>query len=146
LSNLSISTALSGMMASAQRLNASASNVANSQSRGPIPSTPPTQPVAQRPSGEPQVYNPVRAVQKSAGGSNWPDGTLASLQPVTPSYVPEYDPTSSYADKEGMVAAPNVDPVQETVQQIQAVDTYRLNARVMEAGDDMLKTVLDVKA
>ena len=142
----SLSTALSGMMASTQRLSASASNIANSQTRGPIPATPPTQPVNRSPGGEPQVYNPVRVALKSVSGSNWPDGTLASLQPVTPSYVPQYDPAASFANKDGMVAAPNVDPAEEAVEQIKAVNSYRMNAKMLEASDEMFKTVLEVKA
>ncbi len=39
------STALSGLMASVARLNVSASNTANSQTEGPLPPTPPSQPM-----------------------------------------------------------------------------------------------------
>jgi flagellar basal-body rod protein FlgC len=145
MSGIVLSTALSGMLTSAQRLNVSANNVANMQSRGPIPATPPTQPVTQSSSMGRQVFQALRLSQQSIGAGGQAGGTLASVQPVTPSYVPQYDPTDPDAGANGMVATPNVDPVRETVDQVQALASYRLNARVMSAGDEMLKSTLDIK-
>ncbi len=51
------STALSGLMASVARLNVSASNTANSQADGPLPRTPPSQPLPAW-SGGPAVASP----------------------------------------------------------------------------------------
>jgi len=44
-------------------------------------------------------------------------GTFATVGTVSPSFVPQYDPTAPFANANGQVAAPNVDPANEAVQQ-----------------------------
>jgi flagellar basal-body rod protein FlgC len=132
----SLSTALSGLVAGSRRLEASASNTANSRSTGAIPGSP----ASERP-GAAQGYQPVQAVQSSVAGG----GTAVSLKPITPSYVPEYDPSSSAAGADGMVAAPNVDPVRESVNQTQALGAYRMSLQALKTTDDMLRQAIDLK-
>ena len=50
---------------------------------------------------------------------------------------PAYDPQSPYADGQGLVAQPNVDPVQETVNQIGALNAFKANVDVLKVSDEM---------
>ena len=127
-----ISSALSGMMAATRRLDASASNVANAQSDGPL---------AGANASSPAAYQPVEVVQSAGTGGN---GTVATYAPVKPATVPAYDPSAPYADSQGLVAAPNVDPVRETVNQLTARASYEANLRTVQTADRMQKSLLDI--
>jgi flagellar basal-body rod protein FlgC len=128
-----LSIGLSGMDAAARRLEASASNIANINARGSLPSR-------ETPAGVPQPYQPVRVEQASAGGG----GTIASMRSVTPAYLAVYDPGASFADGNGMVAAPNVDLIQEMLTQVEASAAFTLNVRTVEAANAMVKTLYDL--
>ncbi len=127
--------ALSGLTAQTRRIEASASNVANLQSKGAVPNTDGT--VAD---GQPQAYRAVGVAQSDTN-----PGTRASFTPITPAYLQEYDPEASYANAQGMVAAPNVDPAMERVNQIAASRAYGANIAVVRTQDDMLKSLIDSK-
>jgi flagellar basal-body rod protein FlgC len=139
--NAAISTALSGMTANMLRLRNSASNVANAQTRGTIPSSPPSQPVPASGSGQ-QVYQAVRT-QLTATPNG---GVAASSTPTLPSYLIEYDPTAPYANEQGLVAAPNVDLAREAVEQIVAEHSYKANIATIRTAAEMERSLLDLKA
>jgi flagellar basal-body rod protein FlgC len=137
----SLTNAASGMLASAQRLEASASNVANARTNGPVPETAPNRPVPQ--TIEPRsVYQPIDVVQFSTGTG----GTATKMTPRLPAYEARYEPTSPFADENGLIAAPNVDYAREIADQILSVATFKANAKVLTAAADMTKTVIDMKA
>jgi flagellar basal-body rod protein FlgC len=131
--------AVSGMAAAGLRLTASASNVANMLSNGPVPATGPGQPVAQTPGS---VYQPLTVSQTPLPGG----GVTAALAPALPSYALLYDPSAPNADAKGMVAAPNVDLGQEIVNQLTASIAYKANIHAFKAADSALKTLLDAVA
>ena len=133
------STALSGLRASVMRLNASASNVANVDSTGPVPSVAPTSPGPPPQSGGASVYQPVR-VQQSAVPSG---GTIATYTPVSPGYVARFDSTSPHANADGMVAAPNVDFVSELAEQLGAALAYKANLKVVEAMNQLSQSSVE---
>ena len=60
-----------------------------------------------------------------------------------PGHALAYDPSAPFANLQGMVAAPNVDPVAETVKQISASAAFRANLAVFEAADRNAKSLLD---
>ena len=66
--------------------------------------------------------------------------------PVSPSYVPSYDPSAPYANSSGLVATPNVELANEAVQQMVARYAFVANANVVRTAAQMLKTLLDIKA
>ena len=132
--NAVFAIAKSGMQAASLRLDVSASNVANMSSDGPLPD-------AANAAAYPPAYAPQRVDQVEVAG-----GTAARVTNVSPSYVPAYDPGAPYADKNGMVAAPNVDLTNEVVQQITAAYEFAANARVLQTASQMMKTLLDIKA
>jgi flagellar basal-body rod protein FlgC len=134
--NAILSIAASGMAAATRRLEVSASNVANALSDGPLPSAD-----AATRAKYPAAYTPLRVDQvETAGG-----GTAAVVNSVSPSYTATYDPNAPYADDQGMVASPNVDLASEAVQQIIARYTFVMNAMVVRAYEQMMKSLLDIK-
>jgi flagellar basal-body rod protein FlgC len=128
-----LSIAASGLAAASRRLEVSASNVANASDNGPLPGAP-------NPTGAPPAYVPQRLDQTAVAG-----GTATTVTNVSPSYVPSYDPTAPYADKNGQVAAPNVDLASEAIQQITARYAFAANAKVVQVDAEMMKTLLDIK-
>jgi flagellar basal-body rod protein FlgC len=128
--------AASGMQAASQALFSVASNVANAATNGPVPTSPPSQPVPQT-SGS--VYQPTIAVQ-----STTPDGGVAtSLQPSLPGYNLAYDPQAPYANMQGMIASPNVDLATQVVAQISAANNSRANLAIFRTASEMYKSLLD---
>jgi flagellar basal-body rod protein FlgC len=130
-------TALSGMNAAARRLEVSASNVANASSTGAVPNADGT-----LPAGAPRAYAPLQLVQtESAGG-----GVQTTVTMATPSTITVSDPNAPFANKNGLVTAPNVDLSQEMVGQLIASYSFAANAATLKASDRMTKSLLDVTA
>jgi flagellar basal-body rod protein FlgC len=132
-----LSIAASGMAAASLRLDVSAANVANALSTGPLPTA-----AGSNAASSPKAYVPQRVEQVALAGG----GTAATVQPVSPSSVPRYDPSAPYADPNGLVAAPNVDLANEAVQQILALYTFAANAAVVRAVEKLNKALLDTKS
>ena len=137
--NTAMNIAVSGMRAASTGLAASASNLANLESDGPVPATSPQQPVAQAPGS---VYQPVAVTQTAQSGG----GVTASVTPSLPSYALAYDPSAPFANMQGMVATPNVDPAQEVVNQMTASLAYRANIATFKTAQQMEKSLLDATA
>lgn len=131
------SIAVSGMKAATRRLEVSASNVANASTTGALPSADGT--VA---TGAPQAYAPLRVDQTATADG----GTQTSVTTTSPSTVAVSDPQASYANADGMVAAPNVEFSQEVIDQVIATYSFATNANVLRAQDRMTKSLLDMTA
>ncbi len=131
-----LAIAASGMTAASLRLDVSASNVANMFTTGPLPDA-----NVSNTTEFAAAYTPLRVDQIDVAG-----GTAATVTTVSPSYVPMYDPTAPYADKSGMVAAPNVDIANEVMQQIIASYMFAANAMVMQVGSQMTGALLNITA
>jgi flagellar basal-body rod protein FlgC len=129
---------ISGLHASAARLSASASNVANGRTTGGLPTN-------LAPS-VPAPYAPVDVVQTSVGESGGVAGVAVTYVPRTPAYVVAYDPGEPFADARGMVAAPNVDLAQEAVSQIGAAMSFRANLAALKLEMETAKELIDVLA
>ena len=134
-----LSVSLSGMAAATARLNVSAQNVANSLTSGALPDAPAFK------AGAPTPYQPQQLVQFSLGADQ--GGGVTTRVETQPGAVETgYDPTASYANAQGMVAMPNVDPAVELVNQMQALQQFKANLKVFETSNDMLKAALNLKA
>jgi len=133
--SIALSIAASGLAASSLRLDVSASNIANALSFGPLPT-------ATNDAGFPPAYIPLRVDQTETAGG----GTAAKAVPVSPSYVPVYDPMAPYADSHGMVAAPNVDIGSQLVEALLARYTFAANAKVATVDARMNNSLLDMIA
>ncbi|MBO9576287.1 MAG: flagellar biosynthesis protein FlgC [Sphingobium sp.] len=121
-----IGIARSGLDAAMMRLTASASNIANAQSTGPVPgSTADT--------GDARVYRPVRT-QASALADG---GVSAQMVRADPGYRLTYDPASLQADARGMVAAPDVDVTDELVETLTAKLAFEANLKVIGTASEL---------
>jgi flagellar basal-body rod protein FlgC len=127
--------ALSGLEAAGTALSAAASNIVNVNSDGPVPATPPTQPVPQTTGS---VYQPLAATQSAAPGG----GVAATLQASLPGYTLAYDPKSPFANLQGMIAVPDIDLASQFVSQIQAVNAFRANLAVYRVASGMMRSLL----
>jgi len=135
--NTALAIATSGMAAASLRLDVSASNVANMSTTGPLADA-----NAANVAKFPAAYTPLRVDQVDVAGG----GTAATVTTVSPSYLPMYDPSAPYADKNGMVAAPNVDLANELLQQFIARTLFAANAKVMQVDSQMAGTLLNITA
>src|SRR4051812_35103768 len=127
-----MSIAISGMTAAQKRLEVSASNVANVSTTGPLNAAPDDVRAA---------YAALRADQiETAGG-----GTAVTVRRASPATTTVSDPGSSFANAEGLVAAPAVDLANEAVQQLVARYSFAANAAVIRAEDKMMKSLFDLK-
>jgi flagellar basal-body rod protein FlgC len=134
--------ALSGAAAATRRIDATASNLANQRTTGRLPDS---KAVASTDSRAP--YTPLTTSQsdlRTADGHG--AGTTAALKPLSQPFVAEYDPSSSDANAEGMVGAPNVDTDQQIGQQILGSRAYSANLSMVRTSSDMMKDLLDMKA
>jgi flagellar basal-body rod protein FlgC len=131
--------AASGMLAASENLTASASNTANMETTGPVPATSPLQAVPQTPES---VYQAVTATTTSVPGGD----VASSVSNTLPSYTLAYDPTAPFANLQGMVAAPNVDPVTEVTNQMSASMAFKANLAVFRVAEDNFKSLLDTLA
>ena len=125
------SLALSSLNAASVRLQVSASNLANAGDGAPLPG-----------SGVagPAPFVPTRVSTISLGAN----GVQAQLSASQPASTPTYDPTSPYADANGMTASPNVDPSSAAIETMQALQQYRASAALLKVNDRMQQTALDV--
>ncbi|MBV8921404.1 flagellar basal body rod protein FlgC [Bradyrhizobium sp.] len=130
--------ALSGMNAAVRRLEVSASNVANAESTGALPSANGTVPA-----DVPQAYAPLRLIAAESPGG---PGVQTSVSTVAPPTVAISDPQAPFANPDGEVAAPNVDISREMIEQVIASYSFAANAAVMKADDGMAKTLIDTMA
>ncbi len=134
-----ISSAVSGLHAASMRVEASASNIANSRNSirledARVADSPPV-----RERRDPPVYEPVRVHQESGPSG----GTRAEFTPVEPPHVQVYAPDDRLADESGMIARPNVDLAREVVNMNQAEHAYKANLKVMATENAMIGAMLN---
>lgn len=148
MSTLSIAT--SGLSAASLRLDVTASNIANALTTGPLPASGGSN--ASGGTGNSNnnsnfsAYVPLQVNQVDQTNGSTPGGTSAVVSTVSPSFVPQYDPNSPFANQDGLVAAPNVDLATQFVQLLTAKYSFAANAKVIQAYDNTQKSLLDIKA
>lgn len=130
-----LSIALSGLRAQTTRLAATASNIANASTSGTVPNADPSAPAS-------TVYTPVTVDFSSQAGG----GVSAQVRPDPNAYSVIYDPSSGYANADGLVAVPDVDLAQEAVNLLETKALYKANLSVIKTQDQMLGDLLDTIA
>lgn len=138
-----VAAAVSGLAASEAELEASASNVANAQSAGPLQSAtwgPAVSTGSAAPTPLAQAYQPIAAVQSATADG----GVAVGFSKVSPAAEPAYDPEAPFANADGLVAEPNVDLNQETVDQMSALSTFQANLATLKVADEMQKSLLAI--
>jgi flagellar basal-body rod protein FlgC len=129
--------ALSGLQAATTRLSVSASNVANANTAGMTADG--AAEAQARGEAVNTGYSPLVVDQTSV--ANYGVAAKVSASSAPPQSI--YAPTSQLADANGIIAMPDVDPVAETMAQIQAVTAYRASLSAMRTSDEMDRTLLD---
>jgi len=125
----------SALTAQSQRMNVSASNLANADS-------------VVGPDGQPYRARQVVFQTEPELGR---DGTQAvggvRVAGVVQSAAPpklKYDPGNPLANDQGYVAMPNVDVVAETVNMISASRSYQANVQVINTAKDLMMRTLTI--
>ncbi len=131
---LETSVPLSGIQAATLRLGASSSNIAIMAATGALPAGGYT-------SATPQAFEILLVQQTSDGATG---ATSAALTNAEPSFVPEYQPWSPYANAQGLVAVPNVNVLNELLNIATAKAGFTANAKAAEALNQMAKQVFEV--
>jgi flagellar basal-body rod protein FlgC len=132
-----LSIALSGLAAQGQRLSVSANNIANVVTVGALPS-------AESPAST--VYKPLSvsytALTAGANGS----GVSTTVTEDPNGYSPVFDPSSVYADSQGLIAAPNVDFTHEFENILVSKNIFKANLSVIKTQNEMLGELLNTLA
>ncbi len=121
----------SALTAQSARLNAVASNLANADS-------------VVGSDGQPYRAKEVVFAATPVGSDG---GQGVQVTQVVESAAPlrlAYDPNSPYADKQGYVAMPNVNVVEEMTNMISASRAYQTNAEVMNTAKSLLLKTLAI--
>jgi flagellar basal-body rod protein FlgC len=125
----------SALSAQSERLNVTASNLANADS-------------TTGPDGQPyRAKQVVFAVQPLGGGRSESGQQIGGVEVTSVIDDPTpmkttYDPTNPAANADGYVTMPNVDPVQEMVNMISASRSYQANVETLNTAKNlMLKTL-----
>ncbi|WP_312517975.1 flagellar basal body rod protein FlgC [Massilia sp.] len=120
----------SAMSAQAQRLNTTASNLANVDS-------------VTSPSGE--AYRAKAVVFEAVPTASGATGVRVKEVVEDPSPLKQvYDPKHPMADDKGYVSMPNVNPVDEMVNMLSASRSYQTNVETMNAAKTMLMKTLTI--
>ncbi|WP_437610715.1 flagellar basal body rod protein FlgC [Erwinia sp. V71] len=119
----------SAMTAQSQRMNVSASNLANADS-------------VTGPDGQPYVAKQVVFQVNAAPGQATGGVKVAEVvDDPTPARL-VYDPGNPMADEKGYVKMPNVDVVAETVNSMSASRSYQANVEVLNTVKTMMMKTL----
>jgi len=122
----------SALTAQSQRMNVSASNLANANS-------------VAGPDGQP--YRAREVVFEFAPTSEASEVGGVQVAQVIESDAPlrmQYDPGNPLADERGYVALPNVDEVAETVNMISATRSYQANVEVINTAKSLMLRTLSI--
>ena len=133
------SIALSGLNAQSRRMTATASNVANALTSGPVPSQDPSAPAS-------GVYKRLQTQLTPVTGGGEGAGVKATITEDPNGYSVVYDPNSAFANAEGMIAVPKVDLAQEAVDLISEKIAFKANLSVIKTEEEMLGSLLDIMA
>lgn len=125
----------SALIAQSQRMNVTASNLANADS-------------VAGPDGQPYRAKQVVFKVNPLGGEMLvsPIGGV-KVEGVVESQAPmrrQYDPKNPAADADGYITLPNVDVVAETVNMISASRSYQANIEVVNTAKSMLQRTLAI--
>ncbi|MBI3525173.1 MAG: flagellar basal body rod protein FlgC [Betaproteobacteria bacterium] len=121
----------SALTAQSARLNAVASNLANADS-------------VVGANGQPYRAKQVVFAATPVGAEG---GQGVRVTQVVESAAPlrlNYDPSSPFANEQGYVSMPNVNPVEEMVNMISASRSYQTNAEVMNTAKTLLLKTLAI--
>lgn len=139
-----INVAVSGLNSASDRLNNSASNIANIRSvAAPADETVRAgQELPTTNANGDTIFRPteVQSTTTASGGVK----TQTSL--ISPSSIPVYDPTAADANEDGVSSIPNVSVESETVNQILAQRQFEANVALLQTSNELLEETIDIVA
>jgi len=125
----------SALSAQSQRMNVTASNLANADS-------------VVGPDGQPyrarQVVFQVNPAAGQAMGQEIGGVRVAGVIQDPSPLKQVYDPKHPLADAQGYISMPNVDPVAETVNMIAASRSYQANVEVLNTAKSLMQKTLTI--
>jgi flagellar basal-body rod protein FlgC len=121
----------SAMTAQSQRMNVTASNLANAES-------------VSGPDGQPYRAKQVVFEVAGAGRSDVGGVKVASIREDTSPAKMVYDPKNPHANPQGYVAMPNVNVVEEMTNMISASRSYQANVEVLNTAKTLMVKTLTV--
>jgi len=131
----------SGLAAQRKRLEVLVSNLVNASTTGPAG----TEPYRRK-----DVVFTAAPPQPTFGGEL--DDAMGSVRGVEVSAIVtdaseprrRYEPGHPHADKDGYVSYPNINPMEEMVNMINATRSYEANLQAVNTAKDMLAKTLDI--
>lgn len=131
-----------GLQAEKMRLDTIANNIANAQStRGTDGGPYKPLKVITAPKFEAMLNQQAGATHNTAS----PAGVqIINVQPIETGPKMVYDPAHPDAQADGYVAYPNINPVTEMVDMIQALRAYEANVQAINAAKKMAAAALDI--
>ena len=123
-----IGIALSGLNAATQKLNATASNIANVTTSGSLED------------GEQAPYDALTTIQTAQENGGVRSEVVSAGRP----FVPAFDPDSPFANSEGLIGAPNVDLAEEIVNLNLAELSYKANIGVLKTAEELSDELLSI--
>ena len=121
-----LSTALSGLNASSLKLEAAASNIANSSTAGSLADS------------ENAPYSAAEVKNQNIAG-----GVVSEITEKNPGFIPSFSPNSPFADENGYIGIPNVNLDEELINSQVAKYAYQANAHVIEVTGELFDTLID---
>ena len=122
-----ITIALSGLNSATQRLNASASNIANAFTSGSLEE------------GEQAPYTPL----DTTSSADALGGVQTKIVPRDNPFSAAYEPNSPFANEDGIVGVPNVDLAEEAVNLKIAEISYKANLNSIKVAGELFDELLD---
>jgi flagellar basal-body rod protein FlgC len=128
-----IGIALSGLAAATNRLNTTASNIANLTTVGSLAEG------GQRP------YTPLTTTQQTTTDSNGnPIGVSSQVVPRSNPFVPVFSPDSPFADENGIIGAPNINLAEEAVNLLVTKNVFKANVASLQTAKEMSDELLSI--
>jgi flagellar basal-body rod protein FlgC len=113
------------MTAATLKLNASASNLANANDTSALGA---------------DGYSPLDVETSAAPGG----GVGARAVAVKPASLIAYDPASPLATAQGLIDTPDIDPITEITNQLQARQAFAFSLEALRVAEEEQKSLLDV--
>jgi len=139
-----LSISASGLSAERQRAEVTSANLANAETTHTDTGGPYVRKEVVFSSTNPSPFNTVLSRMGRFGHA--PAGAVELTQVVDDTTPPvmRYEPGNPDADKNGMVAYPAINPVNEMVDLMGAVRAYQLNASAVTAAKQMIQQSIDI--
>lgn len=140
----SLNVSASGLTAQRFRMDTASSNIANMDTTRERLVNGQWQPYRRKVVSLKTIDSSFDSVFQNALGSSAGGTEVAEVTEDPAPFPRKYDPTDPDADADGYVDEPNVDPLKEMVDLMDANRSYEAGVTVMNANKNMLSRALDI--